>query len=301
MAYSTKRSVREAEMRNERVYFKFIHDYVKNVESDLYRQASNLHKTIRELYSSRVKDLTKTSEFMAETRPGVHIPRHFYRKDKISNPSNNNSEREMVLKIHLLPQGETAPTPTTTTPVVAPPPTQCPTDVMPLPPTDQHMYEEQGETAPTPTTTTPVVAPPPTQCPTDVMPLPPTDQHVYEEQGETAPVPTTTTPVVAPPPTQCPTDVMPLPPTDQHMYEEQGETAPVPTTTTPVVAPPPTQCPMDVMPLPPMNQHVYEELLNDLQSDPLLYQILNDFPDDFMGDVDMQGPTPLEQELQQNL
>ena len=183
MSYSTKRSVREAEMRNERAYFKFIHDYVKNVQPDLYRQASNLHKTIRELYSSGVKDLTKTPEFMAETRPGVHIPRHFYRKNKISNPSNNNSEREMVLKIHLLPQGETAPAPTTT----------------------------------------------------------------------------------------------------------------------PVVAPPPTQCPMDVMPLPPMDQHMYEELLKDLQCDPQLCQILNDFPEDFIGDVDILGPTPLEQELQQNL
>ena len=222
MSYSTKRSVREAEMRNERVYFKFIHDYVRNVQPDLYHQASNLHRTIRELYPSGVKDLTKTPEFMAEIRPGAPIPRHFYKKNKISNPSNNNNEREMVLKIHLLPQGETAL-------VVAPSPTTTPSVV-----------------APSPTTTPSVVAPSPT-----------------------------TPSVVAPSPT------------------------------TPVVAPPPTQCPMDVTPLPPMEQHAYEELLKDLQCDPDLYQILNDFSEnfseDFTGDVDILGSTPLEQELQQNL
>ena len=203
MSYGTKRSVREAEMRNERAYFKFIHDYVRDVQPDLYSQASNLHRTIRELYSNGVKDLTKTPEFMAETRPGAPIPRHFYRKNKITNPTNNNNKMEMVLKIHLLPQGETAPSPTTTPSVVAPSPT--------------------------------------------------------------------TPSVVAPSPT------------------------------TPVAAPPPTQCPMDVTPLPPMEQHAYEELLKDLQCDPDMYQILNDFPDDFTWDVDIQGPTPLEQELQQFL
>ena len=77
-------------------------------------------------------------------------------------------------------------------------------------------------------------------------------------------------------------------------------------TSPPVVAPSPTAVSQPLL----LEQHVYEELLQDLQKDPDLSRILNDFPNDFPPDDtlglwndfppdDMMELTPLERELQQ--
>ena len=233
-----KRRIRDCEKRQERLFYKFIHEYMKSLHPDLYDQANNLHRSIRELYPNRVKDLTKTVEFMAATKPGETIPRYYYNR-KTNNPHSGTSNgREMVLEIPLLSQSETAlpliAAQSPTAPVAAP----CPTAPV---------------AAPSPTA--PVAAP----CPT-------------------APVaaPSPTAPVAAP----CPT-------------------APVaaPSPTAPVAAPCPT-APVSQPSL--LEQHVYEALLKELQDDPDLNQILNDFPDDFLyDDDDMTELTPLERELQQ--
>ena len=217
-----KRRIRDSEKRQERLFYKFIYEYTKSLHPDLYDQANNLHRSIRVLYPDRVKDLTKTVEFMVATKPGETIPRYYYNR-KTNNPHSGTSNgREMVLEIPLLSQSEM------TLPLIA---------------------------ALSPTA--PVVAP----CPT-------------------APVaaPSPTAPVAAPSPTA------------------------------PVAAPCPTPVSQPLL----LEQHVYEALLQELQNDPDLNQILNDFPNDFPSDADtpvlwndfpydddMTELTPLERELQQ--
>ena len=102
-----KRSVREAEKRSERVYFKFISSYVKHVHSDIYEEADSLHKTIRGKYPASVKDLTKTREFMDVVAPNKKVPRYYIRRGK-----KQGDILDAVLEIPLLPSS----TPQTSSP-----------------------------------------------------------------------------------------------------------------------------------------------------------------------------------------
>ena len=113
-----KRRVRELEKRNERLYYKFIYEYTKCLHPDVYTQANNMYRNIRELYPNQVKDITKTVEFMTATKPGHSIPRYYYHRKTINphsgtsnareiNPhSGTSNAREMVLQIPLMTPSE---------------------------------------------------------------------------------------------------------------------------------------------------------------------------------------------------
>ena len=93
MPSNTKRSCRDAEMRVERIKYKFVNEYVKHLHKDTYMKAKDLYNKIRKIYSNGVKDITKTVEFMEATNQKI-IPRHYARKRK--------AEVEMVLRIPLM-------------------------------------------------------------------------------------------------------------------------------------------------------------------------------------------------------
>ena len=92
----TKRKVREAEKRTERLHYKFINEYVKALHRDTFDKAEGLYLKIRQLYPQSVKDITKTSEFMEVVTPNKRIPR-YYMSRKTVEPN-----REMLLQIPLI-------------------------------------------------------------------------------------------------------------------------------------------------------------------------------------------------------
>ena len=94
MSSNAKRCVRDAEMRVERVKYKFVNDYVKHLHKDTYMKAQDLYNKIRKLYAKSVKDITKTVEFMEVTNQHEKIPRHYAKKRK--------AEVEMALRIPLM-------------------------------------------------------------------------------------------------------------------------------------------------------------------------------------------------------
>ena len=121
---SEKRRVRELEKRNERLYYKFIYEYTKCLHPDVYTEATNTYRNIRELYPKQVKDITKTVEFMTATKR-ENIPRYYYHRKTINPHSDISNAREMVLEIPLLTPSEIQPpiiqAPSPTTHVSQPP------------------------------------------------------------------------------------------------------------------------------------------------------------------------------------
>ena len=146
---SEKRRARELEKRNERLYYKFVYEYTKCLHPNVYVEAVDMYRKIRELYPTNVKDITKTVEFLAATKPEQSIPRYYYARKTIK-PHN---DREMVLEIPLLTPDEM---PLAMPPVAAPeapvaaPEAQCPTTttttthVQQPPPLllESHIYDE---------------------------------------------------------------------------------------------------------------------------------------------------------------
>ena len=102
---SEKRRARELEKRNERLYYKFIYEYTKCLHPDVYTEATNMYRNIRELYPKQVKDITKTVEFMAATKQ-ENIPRYYYHRKTINPHSDTSNTREMVLEIPLMTPSE---------------------------------------------------------------------------------------------------------------------------------------------------------------------------------------------------
>ena len=94
MSSNAKRCARDAEMRVERLKYKFVNEYVKHLHKDTYMKAQDLYNKIRKLYAKSVKDITKTVEFMEGTNQHEKIPRHYARKRK--------AEVEMALRIPLM-------------------------------------------------------------------------------------------------------------------------------------------------------------------------------------------------------
>ena len=94
MYTAEKRRVRDAEKRMERLHYKFISEYVKVLHGDIYEKAENLYQTTRQKYP-RVKDLTKTMEYVKAVTPHKPVPRYYMSRK-------TNTEMEMVLQIPLL-------------------------------------------------------------------------------------------------------------------------------------------------------------------------------------------------------
>ena len=96
MHSATKRKVREAEKRIERLHYKFISDYVKSLHKDAFDKAEELYGEIRQKYPQGVKDLTKTVEFMKAVTPDRAIPRYYMCRKTLE------ASTEMVLQIPLI-------------------------------------------------------------------------------------------------------------------------------------------------------------------------------------------------------
>ena len=146
---SEKRRTRELEKRNERLYYKFVYEYTKCLHPDVYTQATNKYRNIRELYPKQVKDLTKTVEFMAAAKPQEPIPRYYYHRKTVNPHSDTSDTREMVLEIPLMAPSELPPfqtpqpsqtPPSPTAPVTEP----CPTTHVSQPPLllEQRVFDE---------------------------------------------------------------------------------------------------------------------------------------------------------------
>ena len=201
MYTAAKRRVREAEKRVERLHFKFINDYVKNLHHNIYKDAENLYNTIRQKYPDGVKDLTKTVEFMEVATPDKTVPRYYMSRKT----TETTTEMEMVLTIPLI----------------------------------QH----DGKN----TKTQAVTSPPTASFPQDVA-SPPTASFPQD--------------VASPPTASFPQDVA-SPPTASFPQD--------------VASPPTASFPQDVA-LPVLPEKVYQDLLQELQKDPDLMEILNNFP-----------------------
>ena len=233
MYTAAKRRVREAEKRNERVEFKFITEYTKALHGDIYKEAKELYQNIRQKYPERIKDLTKTYEFMSVVTPGKDIPRYYmHRKTKkpIIPP------KRMVLEIPLIP------------PQVLPQPVSPQASPQPVSP----------QASPQPVS--------PQASPQPVLP-----------QASPQPV---------------------LPQASPQPVLPQASPQPVL----------PQASPQPVLPqaLPALSEEVYCLLIQDLQQDPDLFRILNNFPlhdeDECMRDniwdtIQIDDISPLEQEL----
>ena len=162
MYTAAKRRVREAEKRVERLHYKFINEYVKNLHHNIYKDAENLYNTIRQKYPDGVKDLTKTVEFMEVATPDKTVPRYYMSRKT----TETTTEMEMVLRIPLIQHDGKN---TETQAVTSPPTASFPQDVASPPPTASF---------PRDVTSPPPVAPPPS--PQDVA-LPVLPEKVYQD------------------------------------------------------------------------------------------------------------------------
>ena len=70
---------REAKRNDERLYYKFIVEYFKNMHKDLFTKATNLHEEVKKM-NPHVRDLTKTAEFMTTVTPNIPVPAYYYRR-----------------------------------------------------------------------------------------------------------------------------------------------------------------------------------------------------------------------------
>ena len=106
MSGYSKRSVREAEKREERLHFLFIAKYIEGLHRNVYNQAEEFYQTVK-YKNPGVKDLTKTAEFIETVTPNATIPRHYTSKRREhlirrDPPQQGNNMSRMVLNIPLM-------------------------------------------------------------------------------------------------------------------------------------------------------------------------------------------------------
>ena len=104
----------EARRNNERLEYKFIVKYVKNLHNDIYQEAFNLYLKTKTA-NPNVKDLTKTEQFMSVAMPGMPVPRYYTTRNlRVNKPTNrvNKPTKQvqggptMVLEIPLEKRGK---------------------------------------------------------------------------------------------------------------------------------------------------------------------------------------------------
>ena len=98
---------REARRNNERLEYKFIVKYVKNLHKDIYQEAFDLYLKTKKA-NPNVKDLTKTEQFMSVAMPGIPVPRYYTTRNlRVNKPTNLvQGGPTMVLKIPLEKRGK---------------------------------------------------------------------------------------------------------------------------------------------------------------------------------------------------
>ena len=182
---------REARRNNERLEYKFITEYIRHTNKDIYDEATSFYQMVK-ANNPRVHDLTKTVEFMERARPNLCIPRYYYnRKGRKTTPTKQ-TEQIMCLNIPLMTtplqsSAESTPVQLAEEPTQSPQPT--PAAVEPLQPsaesTPVQLTEEPTQSPqPTPAAEDPLQSAPPTG-PSPVQltedPLPPLSEEQYHQ------------------------------------------------------------------------------------------------------------------------
>ena len=72
-------SGREAKRNDERLYYKFLVKYFENLHEDIYDEADKLYEETKKL-NPKVKDLTKTAQFMDVVTPNIPVPRYYHNR-----------------------------------------------------------------------------------------------------------------------------------------------------------------------------------------------------------------------------
>ena len=216
---------REARRNNERLEYKFFIEYFKSQHEDLYDEACSFYDKVKEK-NPHVRDLTKTIEFVARTKPNETIPRYYYYRQARATPTTpKQTELTMVLNIPLT--------------AATKPPSQPPIETTTTNPSSQPPIE-------TTTTTNPSSQPP---------------------------IETTTNPS-----SQLPIETTTNPPSQ----------TPIETTTTN----PPSQTPIEEPLM--LGDDTFHHLMSELQQDPDLWAIFNNFEIPNMNDnYDDGGMNPL--------
>ena len=174
---------REAHRNRQRLEYKFIIEYVRNIHKDIYDDANSFYKTVKE-NNPGVRDLTKTVEFMGRVKPHEYIPRYYYtRKGRTTTTARKQTELTMSLNIPLmmttpavpLPLAEeplplAQPSPVTVPPAEEPLPLAQPSPVT-VPPAEEPLPLAQ----PSPVTVPPAEEPLPLAPPSPVIVLTPAD------------------------------------------------------------------------------------------------------------------------------
>ena len=199
-----KRRSRDAKRNVERLHFKFIAKYIEGLHGDAFIEAQELYEHAKRK-NPKVKDLTKTAEFMSVVTPNKPIPRHYKRRQVCdATPQILNDMSRMVLNIPLvqlqpdasLPPAVTSPPspPAVTSPplptVVASPPSPPTVASPPSPPmvTSPPLPTVVASPPSPPTVTSPPLPavaasppfPPTVTSPAASPPLPPLPSDVYQ-------------------------------------------------------------------------------------------------------------------------
>ena len=131
---------REARRNNERLFYKFIVKYFENLHKDVYDEAMKLYEETKK-YNPNVKDLTKTTQFMAVVTPDTPVPRYYtHRMLKSDITRQIQGGPRMVLNIPLHKQQQqpsqplpVPPQPLPSTPTCIPSTTACISSPPPVP------------------------------------------------------------------------------------------------------------------------------------------------------------------------
>ena len=174
MYTAEKRRVRDAEKRRERLEFKFITEYVRALHSDIYGKAKELFHNIRQKYPDRVRDLTKTYEFMSMVTPDKDVPRYYMsRRTK----ETTITSKMMVLEIPLMTPQDV---PVSSPPQASPHPLPPQASPHPLPPqASPHPLPPQASPHPLSPQASPHPPTPQTLPPTTLSLPPPLSEEVY--------------------------------------------------------------------------------------------------------------------------
>ena len=215
---STKRNARDIEMRQERVYYKFVFKYIEALHSDIHKEALDFMKSIKQKQPN-VRDLTKTEEFMAVVMPDMKVPRHYKRRKLNNNKASlQDTKKQQPLQMELKIQ------------------------MLQLPPSMSDMQPSPSAIQPSVSDIQPSVS--------NIQPSPSTIQPSVSDIQPSV------------------SDIQPSPSDIQLSV-------------------------FDTQSFLPLQQHIYEDLLSEIQKDPELFDIMNNFPD-------FDEPTPLEMELKQH-
>ena len=158
---------REAMRNRERLEYKFFIEYIKSKHEDLYDEVCSFYHKVKEK-NPYVKDLTKTVEFVAMTKPNEKIPKYYYRRQARTTPTTAKQiEMTMVLNIPL----------TTSTN----PPSQVPTETTAINPSSQVPIETTTTNPPSQAPIETTAINPPSQAPIETTPTNPSSQAPIEE------------------------------------------------------------------------------------------------------------------------